>query len=117
MKITLDTFALDDLGPRIASALEDALDDAATQVSLEARQRVSGHGALQESISVPHAAGPGTRRVVAAAIYAKFVEFGTRRMPARPFLFPAPQEAGPGLLLKAADVLTQVIFNRARTKP
>lgn len=46
-------------------------------------------GALQESIHVEKGDGPGQYNVVASEPYAGFVEFGTSRMAAQPFLIPA----------------------------
>lgn len=49
-------------------------------------------GALVRSIRVDHQPGSGVADVVAAARYAAFLEFGTRKMAARPFLRPAAEK-------------------------
>jgi HK97 gp10 family phage protein len=46
-------------------------------------------GALQESIHVEKGDGDGRYNVVADMPYARFVEFGTGRGPAQPYLIPA----------------------------
>ena len=52
-------------------------------------------GELRDSIHVEEGDRPGSYRVVASAPHAAFVEFGTHKMPAQPFLNPAAQRVRP----------------------
>ena len=83
--------AADDLARRLSQALQQGADI----VAEEARRNVARNrdpqrplpSTLADRIAVvPEASGAD---VVAAAPHAPFVEFGTRRMPAEPFLHPA----------------------------
>lgn len=62
--------------------------DAAAKVEVDAKRRAPHRtGALGHSISA--ASDQGGAQVAAIARYARYVEYGTRRSPARPFLRPA----------------------------
>lgn len=61
-------------------------------------------GTLRSSIQAS-SSGSFSWRVVASAEYAMFVEFGTGRGPAQPFLFPAAHTAEPELISKLTSYL------------
>jgi HK97 gp10 family phage protein len=103
MKVAANLAGIDDfrngmatLQARVKAAIGERLRQGAEGVAEAARARV-GEGALAESIAVED--GEDGVRVVVGASYAAFVEFGTRRAPARPFLTPALAE-------RRADIVT-----------
>lgn len=70
-------------------AIERGVEKGAEQIAELARQLAPYEtGELRESIHV-EPASEGVVRVVADAPYAAYVEFGTRKMAAQPFLTPA----------------------------
>jgi HK97 gp10 family phage protein len=77
--------------PQLANNL---LDDSAMRVERDAKQRCPvDTGRLRSSIQV--ASGKGWRTVSTNVEYAPYVEFGTRRRGAKPFLFPAAEAERP----------------------
>jgi HK97 gp10 family phage protein len=103
MKVAANLEGIDDfrngmatLQARVKAAIGERLRQGAEEVAEAARVRVR-EGALAESIAVDD--GEDGVRVVVGVPYAAFVEFGTRRSPARPFLVPALAE-------RRADIVT-----------
>lgn len=84
-----------DISGRIAQAAARVMEDGAADIVREARTRViasresGGSSPLARSIDVQEGRDALEWTVRASAPYARFVEFGTRRMAARPFLMPA----------------------------
>lgn len=77
---------------RVKPLLEELRRRLGSIVAEKARGRAPVRtGRLRESIFARQT-GKGTLSVVAGAPYASFVEYGTRRMKARPFLRPAMAE-------------------------
>jgi HK97 gp10 family phage protein len=77
--------------PQLANNL---LDDSAMRVEAAAKQRCPvDTGRLRSSIQV--ASGKGWRTVSTNVEYAPYVEFGTRRRGAKPFMFPAAEAERP----------------------
>lgn len=77
--------------PQLANNL---LDDSAMRVEAAAKQRCPvDTGRLRSSIQV--ASGQGWRTISTNVEYAPYVEFGTRRRGAKPFLFPAAEAERP----------------------
>jgi len=73
----------------LARAYEEGLNDAAVIIAQEAKRIVPVKtGKLQNSIFVRRS-GVNKYEIVAATTYAGFVEYGTSKMVARPYLRPA----------------------------
>lgn len=78
---------LKDFGPRIRIAMEDASEEASKLIATRAKSIAPKRtGRLRDSI---RASG---FMIEARAPYSRFVEFGTRKMKAQPFLRPALEE-------------------------
>lgn len=71
----------------LAAGAEAIAEEAAAAVLANRDPARSGPSPLAESIKAENA--DGVHRVIAEALHAVFVEFGTSRMPAEPFLQPA----------------------------
>lgn len=101
--------------PKIAAELRPALDavakQAAAQVERGAKSRVPVEtGRLREAIHVEHE-GVGEYAVVAGdseAFYGHIVEHGSVKMPPRPFLIPAAEEARAEIIATAKSALKAV---------
>lgn len=79
---------------RLAGASSDALQTAARQVESAAKAAApEDTGTLKESIHIVPMATAGSVTITADARYAVFVEFGTSKMAAQPFMFPAAESA------------------------
>lgn len=93
-----------------------ALLDAGEQIADGAKSRVATDtGELAGSINV-RADDEGASVIVeATAAHAKFVEFGTRHTPARPFLLPAFEEARPQVVSAVAQAARRAIKNVAKS--
>ena len=93
--VTVRFNALPGLGGRIRSAGARHAEATADAIAADARARAPVRtGQLRASIS---RAGSGAEaRVVARAPHAGYVEYGTARMPARPYLWPAVEAARAG---------------------
>lgn len=83
-----------DFGAEVMEAAARALEDGAAEIVKEARVRAGG-GSLASTISADRGTDPLIWEVRATAPYARFVEFGTRRMAGRPFLGPASRLVWP----------------------
>jgi hypothetical protein len=85
---------------RIAEAVEQAATEGLYREALElqAKARESlGSGPLADSIVVKPVSGGRGFSIGTAQILGRLLEFGTRRMAARPWLFPAWQQCQEGL--------------------
>lgn len=96
---------------RAAAVLEQKLAEAAqaaaSQAAEEARRNVPvDTGELRESITC--SADGLTAQVRADAPYAALVEYGTRRMPPRPFLRPAAMTAQETFAARAREALKEI---------
>lgn len=92
-----------------------AIAEGAEQIAGGARARVPvDSGELAGSIKV-HLGDDGMSAVVeAAAEHAKFVEFGTRQTPARPFLLPAFEEAKPKIVAEIKEAVRRALKDAAK---
>jgi HK97 gp10 family phage protein len=63
-------------------------------------------GALRNSIQAAQVR-PFAWRVTVGAEYGIYQEFGTRRMPARPFFFPAVHEVEPSFIAALSNLVTR----------
>lgn len=81
----------------IHSAVVDEVKKATFQVEAKAKEKVPVKtGTLRRSIHSVFENG-GLRGIVGPSVlYGKFVEFGTRRMGARPYMRPAAEQVLPG---------------------
>ncbi|RMF08907.1 MAG: HK97 gp10 family phage protein [Alphaproteobacteria bacterium] len=86
-----------EIGGQVTEAAARALEDGAAAIVREARVRAGG-GTLARSISADAGSDPLVWDIRASAPYARFVEFGTRRMAARPYLGPAARLVWPRLM-------------------
>lgn len=92
-----------------------ALIQGAQQIAESARSRVAtDRGELADSIAVGASDDGLSVTVEASAEHAKFVEFGTRHTPARPFLLPAFEEARPKVVAAVAEAARRAIKNVAK---
>lgn len=88
---------IETLESEIENAAYETILDGGGQIAEEARRRVRGQrrsgpkaeSPLADSIKVVGDRQGLDVRVVASAPYARFVEFGTRKMAAQPFMLPA----------------------------
>lgn len=84
------------LGTAIADAMAEAVTASAARAADYARETVPvDSGALRASIS-PTKEGAQSAAVLAAAPHAAMVEYGTSRMPPRPYMLPAAHMAREG---------------------
>lgn len=90
LQIVADTFTpkLIKATPLIKQAISDELESAGVEMEAQAREIVPvDTGFLQSTIC--HSAKDLTLELGATADYSSFVEFGTRRMAAQPYIRPA----------------------------
>lgn len=86
------------LGPAVTEAARRELLSSGLRVVAGAKRRAPvDTGRLRNSITFEVTADGDVVRVGTNLEYAAFQEFGTRKMPARPFLFPAFEEERPRL--------------------
>ena len=95
--------------PKIAAELPAktgaAVTETATAIESAAKAAVPVlTGTLQASIQA-EPTGPSTATVSASAPYAGFVEYGTGRGPAQPFLTPAAHQQEPALITRIQAAL------------
>lgn len=95
--------------PQIAAGLQPAVADAVkkTTLDIEAESKRLAPvktGTLRRSIHSVFSNGGLTGKVGPSVVYSHFVEFGTRRMGARPYMRPAALKAMPDFIaaVKAA---------------
>ena len=100
----IDASARDALGEGLIEAVESLRREAASM----APRRT---GRLRDSIAVAGDALAGFT-VAARAPYARFVEFGTRRIPARPFLAPALFRLRRALVERVGEILSRAMRTR-----
>lgn len=108
VKVTIDRKKLDNLILQLPIQLEAILEIAARNIELKAKDRVPvDTGATKNSISVtkPRAF---QRRVGPTTHYAPHLEFGTHRMPARPFIVPSAKSEEPRLQAAAVAMLKRL---------
>ena len=81
----------------VAAGLASAYDAKAREIAYQLRDLASGYapvgetGMLSQNIGVERL-GPGEYAVIAYMFYAMYVQFGTSRMPPRPFMTQAAEE-------------------------
>lgn len=86
------------LEAQILENIEEALEDSANNLVEKARERVPVKtGDLRDSIKVQKGEGDLNYLVQASAPHARFIEFGSLKTPARPFLGPAVEESRDGI--------------------
>lgn len=73
-------------------------------------------GRLKNSLRVVYQADGLKARLLTDVPYARFVEFGTKYVPARPFLFPAVEAAQHQIYSDLSVALAQSIANLQATK-
>lgn len=106
---------LEDVASNMSQGVAEALLGLAEELAEEARARVLENrdprrplpSRLADSISVETADGEAVVR--AAAPHAAFVEFGTRHVPARPFLGPATARLRGDIAARLAGVVRQLL--------
>jgi HK97 gp10 family phage protein len=97
---------LDDWANDLHRAVAPALLAGAERIADEARRLAPVKtGRLRQSIAAAALPGAATAEVQCQAPYGRFVEFGTRRQPARPFLLPAALSQGRAAAQAIADLL------------
>lgn len=108
IRIETERKAVNPVGDRLKCKVARAVDEAADDVAAAARARVlanrktgGGPSPLAGSVRVRPAPSGSGRTVEATAPHARFVELGTRRMAARPFLRPA-------LMAVRADLVARI---------
>src|SRR5438309_108922 len=110
---------LDTLPPEIFDQVQNILHDGAQRVAERAREIAPVRtGRLRDSIIVEAGVEVDVDEafqpiaVVATAPYSKFVEEGTSKMTARPFLEPALEETEPEVIAEVDDVLEMRGFTK-----
>lgn len=94
----------------MAAAMPQTMSHAAEMVAETARELAPRRtGALSDSIVVARDVGNDALRVEARAPYAAYVEFGTVRRPARPFLGPAIQTSRAAIVQEFARALRRAL--------
>ena len=80
---------------RVRKAVQEQVGKSALNIQREAKKRCPvDTGALRNSITVDFY-GEMSAQIGPHMPYAPYVEFGTRKMPAKPYLFPAFEEERP----------------------
>jgi HK97 gp10 family phage protein len=107
MRLGLNT--LSDLAPRIMDAVDAELNDAAEEIKFLAQELCPvDTGALKASIHVERIDHLAVQ-VRADAEYAAFVEYGTSRAPAQPFITPAIEAVRAGYEARIAKAIKNAI--------
>lgn len=108
VSVTLDTRVLSRAAELTDQKLGDALQTLANEIVAEAQSTVAvDTGALRDSLT-SEVSGELEIEVHDGVEYGQWVEFGTQKMPARPFLTPAVEKARgrlPELVGEALDKL------------
>ena len=93
---TKETLAQIDLrNKKVRKAVQEQVGKSALNIQREAKKRCPvDTGALRNSITVDFY-GEMSAQIGPHMPYAPYVEFGTRKMPAKPYLFPAFEEERP----------------------
>ncbi len=108
VKVTVDRKKLDLLVLQLPIQLEAILEIAARNIERKAKDRVPvDTGATKNSIFV-NKPRPFQRRVGPTTHYAPPLEYGTHRMPARPFIVPAAKSEEPHLQAAAVAMLKRL---------
>lgn len=99
-----------DLAPVDTGALKNSIWVLTSKDSTygEALQAALARNPKAQAVSPPAVPPPGTAYVGAGVHYAVYVEYGTRRMAARPFMRPAADAVGPGLAGALRGVLKRL---------
>ena len=107
-RIRIDRRILDRLRRGLPSEFEDVLDVAAHNIESKAKDRVPvDTGATKNSIIVTKPRRL-QRRIGPSTQYAPYLELGTHRMPARPFLIPALMSEKPKLESAAVQMIKRL---------
>lgn len=106
--------ALRDIGEDVTAAIRRSLD--ASAVSEPGRPPRDPTGGLAASLGAVVEPETSRLRIAAASPHALFLEYGTRRMAARPFLRPAVAAATPQAKERLREVIAQAIAS-PRTQP
>lgn len=94
------------IGPALDAAMKREVKVAAVNIQNGARRRVPVKtGRLRNSITHEIAEDGLNAAIGSNAQYAPYVEFGTRRMRARPYLFPAFEEERPQYMARLRRAL------------
>lgn len=101
-----ETIAKIDLtNTKVRKAVQEQVGKSALNIQLEAKKRCPVRtGALRNSITVDFY-GVMSAQIGPHMPYAPYVEFGTRKMPAKPYLFPAFEEERPKFEQGLADAI------------
>lgn len=95
-----------DIAGKVSEAAARAMEDGAADIVRAARLRLTANGAgggqgmLARSVEAEAGRDAMEWTVRAGAPYARFVELGTRRMAARPFLLPALRAVWPRIVAR-----------------
>ena len=104
-KITLDTSGLDLILRDMKKNKAQALEEIGARVERRAKELVPvDTGFLRSSIN--HQVAGNVLHINADADYASFIEFGTMRMTAQPYLLPAVREVQPQIPSIMANLAT-----------
>lgn len=96
---------IDLMDARVRQGIKEEVAKSALNIQLGAKQRCPVRtGALRNSIVV-NFYGFMSAQVGTSLPYAPFVEFGTRKMAAKPYLFPAFEEERPKFEERLAEVI------------
>lgn len=107
---------LPDIAKELRPLAEQAVAKTALDLEGQAKQNIRGHDLIDTGYLVGsvHAErmGPARWRVVVGAFYGVFHEYGTRFLPARPFLIPAANRVRPNL-----EAAIRELLRRSGAKP
>ena len=107
-KVTIDRKKLDRLILLLPVQLEAVLEIAARSIEGKAKQTVPvDTNATRGSIRVDNL-GNFSRRIGPTTDYATYLEFGTSRMPARPYIVPAAESERPRLQAAVSAMLDRL---------
>ena len=97
VRLTVDTRKLDRLTAESRTLLEAVLDKAGLDVEGKAKQIIVDKDIIDTGATLnstkSRREGPLARRIGPTTSYAIWLEIGTHRMPARPFMVPALEQA------------------------
>ena len=99
--------ALSSLGQEVSAEIQAMFDHALPGVSAPGTPPADASGRLAASVSIDTDPENARSVVSVSAPFAFFLEYGTVRMAARPFLRPAALRAGRGALARLATALRQ----------